>query len=298
VIPDQATTAVRGAPLIERARAKVNLTLRIFGRRPDGYHELESLVAFADEADMLTLTVGMPAGLTIGGPMAAGLTANADNLVLMALARAAARFPGLQVGHVTLAKQLPLAAGVGGGSADAGAMLRLLRRANPGTGCEADWLALATSLGADVPVCFADQAATMTGIGATLAPLGHALELSALLVNPMATVPANKTAAVFNALGTGPVRNHPSLAEAPFTDLATAILIGVNDLEAPATRIMPVIAEVIAALQALPGTRAARLSGAGPTCFALFETHAAAELAKNTLSALHARWWIKATRLT
>lgn len=277
----------------------MNLTLRILGKRSDGYHELDSLVAFADEADVLTLDPTQPVGLTVRGPMAGLLTgAAADdgaNLVTRAIAAALVASPGLIAGHITLDKHLPVAAGIGGGSADAGATLRLLRRANPGA--TLDWMQLAAPLGADVTVCFADTAAVMTGIGETLTPLGRPLGLPVLLVNPMVAVPANKTAAVFKALAAQPLAKRPQPTIWP-RDVRAAIATSANDLEAPAMRVMPVIGDVLAALRALEGCRLARLSGAGPTCFALFDTTEAAAAAKNTLSAAHGQWWIRATRLT
>lgn len=298
MIPDHGLQATSG-PFSERARAKVNLTLRILGRRPDGYHELESLVAFADEADLLTLDPARPAGLTVTGPMAAILDAGPDNLVSRALARAESALPGLRLGHVTLEKHLPVAAGIGGGSANAAAALRLLRRCNPEPRWSAaPWLEIAAGLGADVPVCLLDRAAIMTGIGERLAPLPVALDVHAVLVNPMVDVPANKTAAVFKALAApafDPGALRPALM--PPADPIATIEAGANDLERPARQVMPIVGTVLDALSEQAGCRVARLSGAGPTCFGVFAGADAAAAAKNALSWRHATWWIRATRL-
>ncbi len=303
MITDHGHQATPGRPgtapeqiYIELARAKVNLTLRILGKRLDGYHELESLVAFADEADVLTLDLRRPMGLTVTGPMAVALNEGHDNLVAQAMALAMAEAPGLAIGHITLEKHLPVAAGIGGGSANAAATLRLLRRANPSLSI--DVVRLATRLGADVAVCLANVAATMTGIGEQVAPLGRMLDLPAVMVNPMVAVPANKTAAVFKALSAAPVGAKRSELIIWPLDILTSIAASGNDLEPPATQVMPVIADVLAALRALPGSRLARVSGAGPSCFALFDTLESANAAKSALASSRQQWWIRATRLT
>jgi 4-diphosphocytidyl-2-C-methyl-D-erythritol kinase len=286
--------------LTEQARAKVNLTLRILGKRPDGYHALVSHVVFAQEADTVHLDPARPRGLSVIGPMAGDLAGSADNLIGRAVELAAAAAPALRCGHITLEKHLPIAAGIGGGSADAAATLRLLQRANPQA--PVDWMALASRLGADVPVCFANEAAVMTGIGETLVPLAEYLgplrPMPAVLVNPMIAVPSNKTAAVFKALAAPPLETQEVARGATPVESRLDLVNGCNDLERAALQVMPQIAGVLAAMKAQPGVQAARLSGAGPTCFAIFDTLADAETAKSTLSAAHPSWWVRATHLT
>src|ERR1700678_1534835 len=157
--------------LIEEGRAKVNLTLRVVGRRVDGYHELESVVAFADCADRLSLSPGSTLDLTMSGPLAEACGETADNLVLKAAHLLGDRVPGLKTGHFTLDKVLPVAAGIGGGSADAAAALRLLAQANGLPVGDARLIEVAQLTGADVPVCLGSRACVMTGVGDALLPL-------------------------------------------------------------------------------------------------------------------------------
>lgn len=285
------------AIVTERARAKINLTLSILGRRPDGYHALLSLVAFAGAADEITLDPEAPAGVTVTGPFAAAISG--ANLIDTALTLVTDAVPGLTIGHVTLCKNLPVASGVGGGSSDAAAVLRAIRKAHPAATAHLDWSTIARRLGADVPVCFADRAAWMTGAGETLHPLDTPLpSLDAVLVNPQAPVPADKTARVFRALGAPPLAANDASVPSAIPNipdrtelLALMTRIG-NDLEAPATAVVPEIEEVIAALDACPGARLTRLSGAGPTCFAIFGDAATAQSAAAALKAAHPAWWI------
>jgi 4-diphosphocytidyl-2-C-methyl-D-erythritol kinase len=199
--------------ITELARAKVNLTLEVLGRRPDGYHELASLVAFAEIGDLITLDPDVPLkigdaadAVTISGPFATSLVG--ENLIITTLQRLAAVAPGLQIGPIHLAKHLPVAAGIGGGSADAAAMLRAVRHATAGQpqATAVPWAAIAASLGADVPVCVASRACWMTGTGGALTALPGLPTLDVVLVNSLGPVPADKTAQVFRAL------NAPALA--------------------------------------------------------------------------------------
>ena len=267
------------------APAKINLDLRILGRRPDGYHALDSRVVFTALGDRLRLT-GEAGGLLVDGPHAGALESGGGNLVLKAahaLADAAAR--PLDAGfHLT--KTLPVAAGVGGGSSDAAAALRLLAAR---WGWRGDLVPLAASIGADVPVCLRPQAARMTGIGEIVTPLeqGERARLAGtpiLLVNPRVALP---TGSVFAALASG-------AAKAPDLD---GVVLTRNDLLAAAIRVRPVIAEVIAALA--QGGRASLLgmSGSGPTCFALFDGTAACVSEAARLTVSHPRWWVAPTRL-
>ena len=287
--------------LIEEARAKVNLTLRVVGRRVDGYHDLESVVAFADCADRLTLAPGTELKLTTVGPMAEACGEAADNLVLKAAQLLQARVPDLKVGLFTLEKKLPVAAGIGGGSADAAAALRLLARLNDLALDDERLREVALKTGADVPVCLASRPCDMTGVGETLLPL-NLPKLPCVLVNPRIPV---ATKDVFQALG---LRNGQLLvgvtdvlragawpdAGASVEDWVEALAASSNDLEAPATRIQPVIGEVIGALSGTDGAWLSRMSGSGATCFAIYENTAEASRAAEKLTREHANWWVHA----
>ena len=289
------------AALIEDARAKVNLTLRVVGRRVDGYHELESVVAFADCSDRLSLTAAPELQLVTTGPLAQACGAAADNLVLKAARLLGERVPNLQQGGFTLDKVLPVAAGIGGGSADAAAALRLLAQANGLAIDDSRLIEVAQLTGADVPVCLASRACVMTGIGETLLPLALP-KLPCVLVNPRVPV---ATRDVFEALG---LRNGELLvgatdvfqavawpeAGASVEDWVEALAAATNDLEAPATRIQPVIGEVISALNATNGAWLARMSGSGATCYAIFENTAEAQRAAQKIQLDHPQWWVHA----
>jgi 4-diphosphocytidyl-2-C-methyl-D-erythritol kinase len=284
----------------EKARAKINLTLTILGRRSDGYHALLSLVAFADVADIVTLDPGAATGVTVAGPFADAISA--PNLVETALRIVSEHLPGLEIGHVTLDKQLPVASGIGGGSADAAAALRAIRTAHPQATADLDWMSIARRLGADVPVCFADRAVWMSAVGDHLHDLSSPLpQLHAVLVNPRSPVPGDKTARVFRALGAPPISGSgDGVATArpaiPDRDELLALMHRMgNDLEAPATAVVPQVQDVLAALETCSGAEIAHLSGAGPTCFAVFPNKALATAAAASLVATHPSWWIVPT---
>ncbi len=284
--------------LSEIARAKVNLTLGVRGRRPDGWHELESLVAFADLGDWLTLDPASDEHVSMTGPFAP--TIAGANLVAVAMARARESGRDMATGHVTLDKRLPVAAGLGGGSADAAAVLRLLRRVNPYV--DVDWLAIAAKIGADVPVCFGNRAAFMTGTGDRIAPCDALPPLHAVLVNPLVAVPADKTAQVFRRLAARPLAEEFAQGAAPGPFASAAQLLGYltgqgNDLEAPARTLVPVIADVIAALSRSAGCRLSRMSGGGPTCFGIYDTAEDAVAAALAIARERSTWWVAATRL-
>jgi len=290
-------------PLVENAPAKVNLTLRVLGRRSDGYHDIESLVAFADGSvgDRLSFARGELA-LTVRGPNAAAAGEGADNLVLKAARALAARVPDITMGTFDLDKRLPVAAGLGGGSADAAAALRLLARANGLNRDDPRLYEAARATGADVPVCLDPRPRLMHGIGELLsAPLALP-PLSALLVNPGVAV---ATKAVFAGWKPGAAATAPA---AP-TDFATVakltnarellefLAAQTNDLEGPAMVLAPAIAEVLAALRGLAGCRLARMSGSGATCFALFADTAETQAAAKLLGDRYPRWWVRASVL-
>ena len=287
--------------LIEEGRAKVNLTLRVVGRRVDGYHDIESVVAFADCADRLTLTLGPTLALKAIGPLAGDCGDTADNLVFKAAQLLGERVPGLKLGEFNLDKVLPVAAGIGGGSADAAAALRLLARANGLANDDPRLIEVAKLTGADVPVCLASRACDMTGVGETLMPLSLPV-IPCVLVNPRVPV---ATREVFAALG---LRNGELLVGfadvlqatawpeegASIEDWVEVLAANSNDLEAPAMRIQPVIGEVLAALNATNGAWLARMSGSGATCFAIFENTPEAQRAAQKIQLDHPQWWVHA----
>jgi len=269
----------------EIARAKINLALHVRGREPDGYHRLETVFAFAEHGDLLRASEAAELSLRIEGPFAEGLSAGEDNLVLRAARKLQAR---LQVGKgaaLTLNKRLPVASGIGGGSADAAAALRLLNRLwGVGAG-EPELLGIARSLGADVPACVLSRPCLGTGRGDDLAPYDASAVTGAplLLVNPGVAV---STADVFRGWAG---RDGGPLPE----DLLSAH----NDLEEPAKAVAPVIGDVLEALAAASGARLVRMSGSGATCFALFESEAERDKATAEIAAAHPHWWQLASRL-
>lgn len=284
----------------ELARPKVNLTLRVLGRRPDGYHALESLVAFARKpADVVVLEPGAPIEVRATGPGAAAILG--ENLLSATLRRLSAAEPRLLLGRVTLEKHLPVAAGIGGGSADAAALIRAVQSANPEFAASLPWLDIAKSLGADVPVCVTGRPALMWGIGERMAPIALA-SLPAVIVNPMLPVPADKTALVFRRLGAARLAADPRAPHIPgpfgsVADVVTYMRAHANDLTRPAREVVPAIDDVLGTIEARDGCLIARLSGGGPTCCGIFESAAAAEAAATVVRARHPSWWVAATVL-
>lgn len=272
--------------LEEAAPAKVNLFLHVTGRRADGYHLLDSLAVFGPAADVLTATPAEGLTLALEGPFGAALQAEPDNLVLRA-ARALAAAAGVAPrAALVLRKHLPVASGIGGGSADAAAALRLLNRMWGAGLDDAALRALAAPLGADVPVCVACIPARMQGVGELVSPGPHLPPCGLLLVNP--GVPL-ATPAVFRARAPGFSAEAKLPAAWPDAPTMAADLAHLtNDLEAPARALCPEVGEVLSALAALPGALLARMSGSGATCFALFATPAEARAAEGLLPA---RWW-------
>ncbi len=302
--PARASARSGQSPVLnERARAKINLTLAIHGRRPDGYHELSSLVAFAGAADTITLIPDLPDGVEVRGPFAAHIAGR--NILEATLDLLADPALGLARGHVVLEKNLPVAAGLGAGSANAAALLRAVRTLNPERASRIDWAALACRLGADVPVCLHDQSCWMSGTGEHLHQLPRELPpLDAVLVNPMVPVPHDKTRQVFRLLDAparapGPAglqRAVPDLAGR--TDLIELMRQTGNDLANPAVALVPEIAAVMLDLEGAPGVELVQLSGAGPTCFAILPGRAAAERTARDISLRNPHWWTVATTLS
>ncbi len=275
------------------ARAKVNLWLNVVGRRADGYHLLESLVAFTDLADKIEVSAAPELGLHLSGPTGEALAGEADNLVLRAARRLAGRAGIAPRASIRLAKHIPVAAGLGGGSADAAATLRALsdlwRIAMP----EEELFDLAAELGADVPMCLAGRPAFVSGIGERLRAAPALPDCAILLVNPGVALP---TPAVFAARrgDFSPERERPRGWET-LAEFARDLARRGNDLTGAATALQPVIGDVLAVLQAGPARPVhAGMSGSGATCFALYETLADASLAA---TGLPAAWWRHAGRL-
>jgi 4-diphosphocytidyl-2-C-methyl-D-erythritol kinase len=287
-------------PLLEEnAPAKVNLTLRVLGRRADGYHELESLVAFADVADRLALAPGRALALEVRGPNAAQAGADADNLVLKAANALAGLIPGLTLGAFALEKKLPVAAGIGGGSTDAAAALRLLARANNLAGDDPRVFAAARATGADVPVCLDPRTRLMRGIGEKLSAPLKLPRLAAVLVNPRVAVATKDVFAGWKPVaGQGASLDASALAQlADPGQFLQFLQSQANDLETPAVALAPVIAEALAALRALPGCGVARMSGSGATCFALMSSATAAAAAAKAMQGKFPDWWVRACAL-
>jgi 4-diphosphocytidyl-2-C-methyl-D-erythritol kinase len=287
------------ASLVENAPAKVNLTLRVLGRRADGYHEIESLVAFADFGDTLSFSLGGELTLTVGGPNAENAGENADNLVLKAAKALAARVAGVGLGTFVLEKRLPVAAGLGGGSADAAAALRLLARANNLPVDDGRLHDAARATGADVPVCLDPRPRLMRGIGELLSRPLKLPALPMVLANPGVALPTKSVFAAWKG----------AASEALPLDVAAVAKVSgreeylqllatqANDLESAAITVEPVVAEVLAGLRALAGCRLARMSGSGATCFALFSSAAVAIEAAKALSSKYPHWWVRASAL-
>ena len=283
-----------------RARAKINLTLHILGRRADGYHDLESLVGFAAFGDDLKLTEHPSLSLTITGPNADSLGPSSDNHILIATRALKERKPALKLGAFHLTKRIPIAAGLGGGSADAAAALRLLARLNGLKLTDPDLRAAALTTGADVTVCLDSQARMMRGIGEDLGEPLSLPRLFAVLVNPGVPV---ETKSVFARIGLAPGESlgggaHPTVGDgASLHQLLPLLRKSRNEMEDAASVLAPVIGSVIAVLSAARGCRLARMSGSGATCFALFETRHAAAKAANVIRRDHPAWWVAATVL-
>jgi len=277
------------------AAAKVNLFLHVGPLGADGYHPIASLFVFADIGDTLRLGEGGSGRLTIEGPFGAGLSAGADNLV--ARAREALS-PGMAT-DLVLAKQLPLAAGLGGGSADAAATLRLLNPRLPRPRSEAELMTIAAALGADVAACLESRAVIATGRGEQLSPAPRLPELHAVLANPGVESPTGPVFRAFDAGESQVAAACPVMPAAFATSREVADLIDRtrNDLEAPAIGLAPSIGEALEALRAAPETLAARMSGSGATSFALCRDAGAAKALAGRLGAAHPRWWVRACRL-
>ena len=282
--------------LLAFAPAKVNLYLHVIGRRADGYHLLDGLVAFADVGDRLEARPGERLELVVEGPQAASLEASSEDNLVARAARALAAHGGIAPrARLLLEKNLPVASGLGGGSSDAAAALTLLARLWRLSIGEKALAAVGATLGADVPACLYGRPVWVGGIGEQLAPAPGLPEAGILLANPGIPLP---TAAVY-AARTGPFsapgRFQPMPQDA--VSLAERLKSRRNDLAEAATRLLPEIGAVLSRLGALEGALLARMSGSGASCFALFEARAAAERARLALARLEPSWWCAAGSL-
>lgn len=283
-----------------RAPAKINLTLRVTGRRADGYHELESLIGFAGLCDWVGFEPGGTLALEVLGPRAGDAGPPEDNLVLRAARSLARHAAGLRLGRFRLIKHLPVAAGLGGGSADAAAALRLMANEAGLSADDRRVRAAAAETGADVLACLAPQARIMSGVGDKLGPALRLPELFAVLVNPRVPAPTPK---VFAAFDLEP-RSKPPSPAGPLTQagldrgaLMDFLSLVRNDLEAAAIRVAPAVADVLGSLSQIREAGATGMSGSGATCFALFGDRRGAAAARRIVAADHPGWWVEATRL-
>jgi 4-diphosphocytidyl-2-C-methyl-D-erythritol kinase len=282
--------AERQRALRETAHAKINLALHVRERLPDGYHRIETLFAFCEDGDVLEAERAEGLALTIDGPFAAGLSTGDDNLVMRAAARLRAERAPEAGAQIRLTKNLPVASGIGGGSADAAATLRLLARLWAVPEDDPLLATIAAGLGADVPACLLSRTCRGEGKGDDLAPVefGAIAGRAVLLVNPGVAVPTGPVFAGWD----GRDRGGLALADPPRLDAGWR-----NDLAAPARAAQPVIGDVLSALEGQPGARFVRMSGSGATCFALFDDFATRDAAADAITGDNPDWWMLRSRL-
>lgn len=280
---DDATLDVAMPPVTETAFAKVNLALHVRARRDDGYHIIESLFAFVDDGDRITLAPAQQLTLTISGPFGVNLSADDDNLILRAARAMQAHFGVTQGAHIRLEKRLPIAAGLGGGSADAAAAARALNRLWRVNADDAALIAAIGALGADVPVCVGSHMVVGKGVGDEMSPWPDAGDYAGqpiMLVNPVIPCPTGPVFRAWDGVDHGPLGQEERAWR--------------NDLESGAIALVPVIADVLAALRPLAGARLVRMSGSGASCFALFDDVALRNAARERIRAAHPGWWVMA----
>ncbi|MEP2759172.1 MAG: 4-(cytidine 5'-diphospho)-2-C-methyl-D-erythritol kinase [Hyphomicrobiales bacterium] len=283
--------------IIENAWAKLNLALHVTGRREDGYHLLDSLVVFATSGDLLRVSKASSLTLSIDGPKAPNIDDSTDNLVLRAAKAltefATSREQSVGGAHISLTKCLPVAAGIGGGSADAAATLRALNQLWELNLSHKQLEDMSAGLGADVPVCIGDGATRIRGIGTQLEPVSHVPSFNIVLVNPNISV---STPAIFKSLDKPdnmPMTTLPATSE--LDEWLNWLRISRNDLFAPTLRLCPEIDDVLSALT-LHGARLVRMSGSGATCFGVFEDFPGAEAAAASVFKAHPNWWVEAAK--
>ena len=276
----------------ETAKAKINLALHVLGRRSDGYHELDSIVAFADIGDQLTITISDELSLNCAGMFGPVIPNDGENIILKAWhvldSLFAAKALVLPTVQVDLIKNLPVASGIGGGSADAAAMLRGLLRLTNQTLTGEEIAGLAKDLGADVPVCFHETACRMQGIGEIITPLSITLPRAIVLINPL--LPCS-TASVFTYLGLAVGQPHLNALDLNLPSQWR------NDLTDAALSAQPAVNSVLHALQSEPTFSSVGMSGSGATCFGLVSGMAQASAATARLSIKNPNWWVRAAEL-
>ena len=277
------------------APAKINLYLQVTGRRDDGYHLLDSLIVFADIGDQISATSSDQLKLTIEGPFAKGLSSGDNNLVIRA-ANILAEFADIEPrANITLTKNLPVASGIGGGSADAAATLHALTELWQLTLSKQDLLALAQKLGSDVPVCVHGKPSFISGIGEIITPAPDLPEAWLVLVNPGIAI---STPEVFAGRNGDFSKVSPFATPPPaYTEFAALLNERRNDLTVSAIAIAPEIQEALSALDTSPGQNLCRMCGSGATCFGLFEDEIMAQKAADDIQTAHPTWWIRAARL-
>lgn len=285
------------APLRRLAPAKVNLYLHVLGRRTDGYHILDGLVAFAGVFDTLEVAPAEHLGLTVAGPEAAALEqGNARGNLVIRAAQSLAEAGDVRAGaRMRLVKRLPVGAGLGGGSADAAAALKLLSELWNLRPAQEDLRRLGARLGADVPVCLEGRAAFVGGVGEKVDPAPTLPPVCLVLASPDVPLPTER---VYKACAAAPARP-ARFSATPDNAAALASLLAQrrNDLERPARRLLPAVGTVLAALNDLEGCLLARMTGSGAACFGLFAEEPRAEAAARSLKAAHPEWWVQAAPL-
>ena len=279
--------------IIVFAPAKINLFLHVGAKRADGFHALESLAAFTEVGDKLTFAPAKTLSLRAEGPFAGKLPPHEDNLII----KAARALGGERGASIVLEKYLPVASGLGGGSADAAAALRGLNLLWELGHNDKELTKIAEPLGSDVPVCVVSRPALMEGRGEQVTPLAKLPQLALVLVNPNVMLP---TVDVFSRVekrtGTGQMERSPARLETLWD--VTAYLAGArNDLEAPACALAPIIDEILDALSEQDGCAFVQMSGSGPSCYALFERREAALSAAEAIAHEHPKWWVRASRV-
>lgn len=267
--------------IVEQAPAKINLALHVRARRDDGYHEIETLFAFLQDGDEVRLAEGPPS-FAVEGPFAGALAGEGDNLVTRAAYTYATAFSAPAEGAFTLVKRLPVASGIGGGSADAAAALRALARRDGVALDDPRLFDIADRLGSDVPACLLGRSALGRGRGEQLEPVDGLTGMPVLLVNPGVAVSTGPVFAAWDGRDRGPIGEGALLGRA---------LLGRNDLEAPARKIAPAIGEALALLLDSDGTRLVRMSGSGATCFALYDRPEDRATAARAIRAMRPGWW-------
>ncbi len=282
------------------APAKINLFLHVGPLGEDGFHPLCSLMSFADVGDTISIAAADHPDFEVDGPFAAGLAGDdGDNLVMRAARALQSRIGGPQPPfRLLLTKALPVAAGLGGGSSDAGAALKLVRNALQLPVSDEELMAMAAELGADGAACFAARPLIAEGRGEVLSPAPEAPPIDAVLANPGVACPTGAVYRAYDQIGLGDAKRPPlpdRFEDAQ--DMAAFLSFCRNDLEAPAASLVPEVEETLSILRAEPETLLARLSGSGATCFALCASHIEAEGLADRISSLRPKWWVKRCRL-